>query len=197
MNIKNGFQGSGLWPLNVNWVKDNKQRIKLKNETNLQKFERILQKRMTSTKQGFQGMVKECAYLSVDLPSKSPPSISEIQNSLDQLTGHVKAHLKDSSEIQKEKKLDKLGDSHGIPKILNSNERLERLTNHLQKEKEENLEPETQSQPLPVSEEEATSRKRKGQTRRRKRGQETDPIEEESETSVNNSLLTKPIQKKL
>ena len=71
-NIKSGFRATGLWPLNLNWVAENKFKLKIHNrKSQLEKFEIIFKQHLQASKNGLQGLVKDCDYLNLEVSSNS------------------------------------------------------------------------------------------------------------------------------
>ena len=127
--IRNGFKATGLWPLNLNWIQENKDKIKLLKVSPIDEFNKICARHSSSASEGFSGLVKNCEYLNIDLPKKfdgqkleKSPFIQEIESRLANVEKNLARERSDKKTTKNQ-----LGEPHGAAKVLNDSERLEKL----------------------------------------------------------------------
>ena len=137
MNIKSGFKTTGLWPLNLNWLNDNRDKLRLVEKSPLEKFDRIIKSHIANTSNSFGDMVKNLDYLYIEQPkiSRQYEEGNLFKKVLSHLYDEAEAHVDDIQKKGRKQKKSQLGESYSAPKILNDNERLEKLDEMNEKKK--------------------------------------------------------------
>jgi len=72
LNIKNGFKATGIWPLNPDWLQENKSKIDFNQSlvSPTEKFEKICMNILLKSPTGQEGLINNCKYLDLALPLK-------------------------------------------------------------------------------------------------------------------------------
>lgn len=128
-NIRSGFRSTGLWPLNLNWLAENKRKLHFEEKSATEKFDIICKRHLLSSPNGFTDLVKQCDFLGIDMPDSLKKEKQEknlIDSILTGISDRVEGHLQNLRKNHQQKK-NKLNESHAAPKILNEAERIEKL----------------------------------------------------------------------
>jgi len=132
-NIRNGFRSTGVWPLNINWARENKDKIKLLTSTVTEKFDKICAQHLANSPEGAVGLLKSCEYINIDLPSKCSLIKGQEKTfcqSLYSISMSAEKHLSNAKKVKGVvKRKEPLGENRAHSRILNDDDRLNKLDN--------------------------------------------------------------------
>ena len=126
-NLRSGFRTTGIWPLNLNWVSENKLKLKQDCKTAIEVFDKICQRNISTSNNGFCGLIERINYLNLDFPKQKADTSSNFNSILIQLYAKSEAHLKALRETTMDKKTNQIGEEHAKAKILNDKKRIQKL----------------------------------------------------------------------
>ena len=124
-NIKSGFRKTGIFPLNENWVEENKSVLTEGSGDKSLQFDRLI-KRTKAFYGGEKEVLKACDYLDLAYDPKGSlreSGRSDFADILDSIFNRVSVPSRDPKQLQK-KRFDRLGENPSEARILNSTERL-------------------------------------------------------------------------
>lgn len=132
-NIKAGFTKSGIYPLNKNWVKENKQIFAITGgdnvpKTSIEKLEFGI-KKLKEKYEGGKNLLKSCDYLNLSVNSEDvlePKPKTDLEKMLEAI--YLKCEkINLELALAKPKRKNIIQEEPGVPKILNSEDRIEKL----------------------------------------------------------------------
>jgi len=141
LTIKNGFRTTGLWPLNINWLKENKSKIPKVISPNDQ-FKMICLNHNRNSQNGSEELLNKCSYLDLAIPKSinKPKQENKLDQDLDLAYHQAEIHVKKFKTSQKnisssQKNQNQIGEPYDKAKILNEPERLDKLKLKLENQK--------------------------------------------------------------
>ena len=127
-SIKNGFRTTGLWPLNLNWINENKSKIPIRTSPE-ERFDLLCKKYLLNSPGGKEELLDHCKHLDLAISAKKPPNINQFEKSLDkslhQAENSVLQLQKRSTSNQRQPQNSQENSSQA--KILNDPRRIEHL----------------------------------------------------------------------